>query len=40
MPTLSVLPTHAVSIAYLVSYSPPYYAYSVSSAYLFFYMYT
>ena len=37
---IPVTPTHAVSIAYLVSYSLPYYAYPVSSAYLVFYMYT
>ena len=33
------MPTRAVNIAYLVSYSLSYYAYPVSSAYLVFYTY-
>ena len=33
------MPTHVVSIAYLVSYSLTYYVYPVSSAYLVFYTY-
>ena len=37
---IPVMPTHAVSIVYLVSYSLPYYAYTVSPAYLVFYTYT
>ena len=37
---IPLMHTHAVSIAYLVSYSLLYYAYPVSSAYLVFYTYS